>query len=217
MTKEDYFDGIFKSISNASDLYGDAELLFNNSRYSRAYTLYQLAIEEIGKASMIYSFILYKDYNQTSEQDKFKKEFVDHKKKTQSSIGIDVLLAFQISDLKLKKGLMYQAYKQLQDVKSLNKLKNQSLYTDLIEGVFKLPREVISFELTSEIKTLVKTRLNTAEEFYKIGITNFTQIKQAALDFDEKEMLENPPEEFLEIIKLETELARIEDQKKGLL
>ena len=35
--------------------------------------------------------------------------------------------------------------------------------------------------------------------------------------FDEKEMLENPPEEILEIIKLETELARIEDQKKGLL
>ena len=207
MNKEDYFDGILKSLSNATDLFDDAEILYNQKRYPRAYTLYQIAIEELGKASLIYSFILYKNYHDIGEQRNFKKEFLSHKKKTSSSIGIDVLLAFHIPEKELKSKIMHQVYEQEKNIDNLNELKNSSLYTDMRKGEFLLPKQVITEKLTSDIQFIAKIRLNVARQFYQIGIDNFDKLQESAKNINEQEMIDNPPEEILELIKFKTGLV----------
>jgi AbiV family abortive infection protein len=68
MDRTEYLNGINKSLDNASELYDDAEILFKLKRYPRAYTLYQLSIEEIGKVSIIYNFLLFRNIQNISEK-----------------------------------------------------------------------------------------------------------------------------------------------------
>lgn len=53
--EKDLLIAVSKSILNSEDLISDADLLLDNNRLARAYALYQLAIEEAGKAMDIYS------------------------------------------------------------------------------------------------------------------------------------------------------------------
>lgn len=201
--KKIYFEGISKSLSNATDLFDDADILFKLKRYPRSYTLYQLTIEEVGKAAMIYDFILYKDFENKSEQQKFKKEFLSHKKKTKTSIGIDLLLAFQIPNINLKNKLIHQVYDLDKDIDKLNDLKNNSLYTNIKNGQFIVPKEEITQEIAMNIKNIAHTRLNFAKKFYDVVVENFDEIKKCSKNIDKQEMIDNPPKEILQLIKLE--------------
>ena len=198
----EYFKGISKSLSNAEDLFDDAEILFDLKRYQRAYTLYQLSIEEIGKASLIYSFILDKDYSNKNEFIIFKKSFLSHKKKTASSNGIDLIFSFLNNDIRIKKKLIYQYYLFDKHLSQLNDYKNKSLYTDISNNKFISPKETITKEITDEIKFVAEIRLNVAKGFLKIGIEEFEGIKKAAKNLDKQSMIDNPPEEIIELIKL---------------
>lgn len=207
MTKKNYFDGIRKSLSNASELFDDAEVLFKLNRLPRAYTLYQLAIEEIGKASIIYNFILRENYQDELEQRKFKKQFLSHPKKTENSIGLDVLLAFLIPNSKLKTKIIYQVYNQEKSIEKLNNLKNNSLYTNLQNGKFIAPKEIIKNKLASDIQFVAQIRLNVAKQFYKIAIENFDKLQEATKNINEEEMITNPPEEILELSKFKSSIT----------
>ncbi len=205
MNQQEYIFGIEKTLINAKDLFEDAEILFKKNRFSRAYTLYQLSIEEIGKATLIFNFLLHKDIFDIDEQKKIIREFINHKSKTKSSIGLDVLLAFVISDQKLKEKVIYQIRKQEKEIEQLNILKNRSLYTDIIEEKFINPKEIITEKLAKDIKFIAQIRLNIANGFFKFAITNFEQLYKAFKKIDEQEMINNPPPEIIYLANLKIE------------
>ncbi len=212
MDRTEYLNGINKSLVNASDLYDDAEILFKKERYPRAYTLYQLSIEEIGKVSLIYNFLLYRNIQDISEQKILIRQFTNHKSKTESSIGLDILLAFLISDQKLKKKIIYQVHKQEKELEQLNLLKNSSLYTDIKNGKFIQPKEIITEKLTTEIKFIAQIRLNIARGFFKIAIENFDQLREVAQNINEDEIISNPPPEIIELANFKIEEMIISEQ-----
>lgn len=205
MNQKEYIIGIEKTLINAKDLFEDAEILFQKNHYSRAYTLYQLSIEEIGKATLIFNFLLHKDIFDIDEQKKINREFTNHKSKTKSSIGLDVLLAFVISDQKLKEKVIYQILKQEKEIEQLNILKNRSLYTDIIDGKFINPKEIITEKIANDIKFIAQIRLNIANGFFKYAKTNFEQLYKAFQKIDEQEMINNPPPEIIYLTNLKIE------------
>ncbi|MDP3359528.1 MAG: AbiV family abortive infection protein [Lutibacter sp.] len=209
MNKEEYFVGVRKSLVNATDLFDDAEILLNQKRYPRAYTLFQFAIEEIGKASMIFEFLLNTDYENKIEQNKFKKKFIDHKSKIESSIGIDLLLAFSIPNQKLKSKLIHNVNRQQNKINELNNLKNSSLYTDIVNDRFILPNELINEKMVSEIQFISNLRLKSAKQIYEIALGNFDKLHEDYKNINEDEMINNPPEEILQLIKLKTGIVII--------
>ncbi|MCM4171869.1 AbiV family abortive infection protein [Arenibacter sp. TNZ] len=201
MIRENYFDGILKSLSNATDLFDDAEILFKLKRYPRAYALYQYTIEEVGKAFLIYNFVLSKNHNNEHEQKEFKKEFRDHKTKTQNAIGLDIMLAFAVPEKKTKSAIMYQVAEHEKKIKKINDLKNSSFYTDLRNNKFILPQEIIDEKITTEIQSVAQTRLNVAKSFLKMAMEHFDKLQLSANDIDFQKMIDSPPEEILELIK----------------
>jgi AbiV family abortive infection protein len=127
VNKEDYFDGILKSLSNATDLFDDAETLFEKKRYPRAYALFQYTIEEVGKASIIFNLNCVKISTTKKSKKKFQNEFRSHGIKTQNAIGLDIMLAFAVPDKKTKSALMYQVAEHEKNLKKLNDVKKQFL------------------------------------------------------------------------------------------
>lgn len=201
MDKEDYFDGILKSLSNATDLFDDAEILFEKKRYPRAYSLYQYTIEEVGKASIIFNFILRENIYDQEKQKKIQTEFRKHEIKTENAIGLDIMLAFAVPEKKIKSALMYQVAEHEKNLKKINNLKNSSFYTDLKESKFILPKEIITEKITADMQFVAKTRLNVAKSFLKMGMENFDILKESAKNMDYQKMIDNPPDEILELIK----------------
>lgn len=73
LTKEDYLDIYNHSYYNASDLYEESKLLFNNNHYSRSYFLSFTALEEISKA--MHSADIFTEQRAATD---FYKSFTDH-------------------------------------------------------------------------------------------------------------------------------------------
>lgn len=206
MNKKSYLEGIQKSIDNAKELINDANILFAYERYPRSYTLYQLSIEELGKASMIFNYIVFSDYNDLEEQKKFKRKFLNHKEKTSTSSLIDVLLALVIKDKDLKKKIIQQHTKHQQGINEINELKNISLYTNLKGEKFLNPSEVISKDLVSEIKFISEYRYSIASKFYFLCLENFESIEKIAENFDEEKFMKNPPDDIIELAKMKIDI-----------
>ena len=201
MNKEDYFNGILKSLSNATDLFDDAELLFEKERYPRAYALFQYTIEEIGKAYIIFDFILRENIDNQEKQKKFQKEFRSHSIKTHNAIGLDIMLAFVIPEKKTKSELIYQVAEHEKNLKKINDLKNSSFYTDFKEDQFILPKEIISEEITAEIHFVAKTRLKVAKSLLIMEKEDFDKLEESVKNIDFQKITDNPPDEILELIK----------------
>lgn len=167
-------DGVVKSIKNAVELIDDALLLKENNRKERAYTLFQLAIEEIGKALKIFFFLIKKD-NQDNF-DKFYKKLIGrdgHIEKTKTSIGVDLLILNDLKEKGLKtKELFESTVHEYRNVDKLNDYKNYSLYTSYIDGQFALPSQIINKQLVETIAIRATTRLNIASQFIKFGLDN---------------------------------------------
>jgi hypothetical protein len=134
---------------------------------------------------------------------KFQKEFRSHGIKTQNAIGLDIMLAFAVPDKKTKSALMYQVAEHEKNLKKINDLKNNSFYTDLKDDKFILPKEIITEKITADIQFVAKTRLNVAKSFLKIGMEHFDKLKESAKNVDYQEMIDNPPDEILELIKIQ--------------
>lgn len=78
MTEAQIRLGIPNIIDNAESLYSDACFLQENGRMERAYTLFQLFIEEIGKALMLVGAILFDDIENNEPQERIKSIFKSH-------------------------------------------------------------------------------------------------------------------------------------------
>jgi AbiV family abortive infection protein len=184
LTKEILFEAVTKSIKNAGQLIEEGKLLKANGKLARAYTLYQLSIEEVGKALMTYGFLLFDDYENEEKQKEFLKDFKDHKVKTKKSAGVDFMIAMTIGTPEIKKVLISNMQTQLENTNKFNDLKNYSLYTSLIVNTFLMPEEVISEKIVNELEFYAVIRHGAADQVYNIGIKEFDKILEARKQMD---------------------------------
>lgn len=122
--------GIKKSLENAEDMIKEGDILYKNDSYPRAYTLYQLAIEEIGKSRILFSLILDLKLEKKIDFQELNKDFVHHQTKSKSAITFETtaLLVMHSSSgesAEERKKKFFESLKDLQtEAENINKLNN---------------------------------------------------------------------------------------------
>lgn len=189
LNKNDYFDAIEKSLSNAEELFEEAEILAKYNKYARAYTLFQFCIEEVGKAALTFHFVLYGNIDDVQATKQFNKDFVNHLTKTNNSIGIDFMFALSAKQSAFTKKLLKEMmFEYNDDAKVSNNYKNYSLYTSLIEKKFYQPSEIITKERLDKIAYYAELRLKIAKPFFSTGILNYDKLFETRNDIEKEAM-----------------------------
>jgi AbiV family abortive infection protein len=183
-------EGIRKCIINAKSLIDDALLLKEHGRFARAYTLFQLSIEELGKSSILYFFATLQDVDKETNLKKFRKEFLNHKVKTERAINFDAIILSSIKEKTDRHKFLYSILMEHQNIEIFNDLKNYSLYTSLIEDKFLLPCETISEELLSEIEARATVRFDLIKPTIEFLLKGFDEVKQANLKINDDQIKE---------------------------
>lgn len=180
-SEEVLIDGVRKCMANSLSLIEDAILLNDNNRNARAYTLYQLAIEEIGKGIKLMIYILDGDFQNRAKFRDLDKEIRDHKSKTKTAGAMDWFLLESAKQnmkgeeiIKLIRGL--ESERNSTDI--FNDRKNYSLYTSFVEGVFKTPIEIITGEELTSIEWKAVFRYRYANGWIEAGLSNLKEIKE---------------------------------------
>ena len=201
LTRTDYFEAIHKSLANASELIEEAEILAQNKKIARAYTLFQLSIEEVGKASLTFNFVLKGDIENTIEIREFNRNFYSHTAKTKFSQGMDFMFALMSENIPNTKKILENFMEQRDKVDISNENKNYSLYTSLIDNKFYKPSEIITEEQLSNIAFYAKLRLRIATPFFSLGIENFDVLYENRNNLDEETTLNEGAKKMREILE----------------
>ena len=181
----------------------DANLLKDNGRKERAYTLFQLSSEETGKAMQILGFITFEDVNDPKSQKVFFKEFLNHKEKTKRSISMDLILLLVMKNVNIDRANFFNStLEEYINVNKLNDLKNHSLYTSLHGGEFKTPKELISDSDLDRISFRAFTRYKVAEGVINIWWTHLDTLKAHLKD----NPIDKSPEDMFEQFRKELDL-----------
>lgn len=136
---------------------------------SRAYTLFQLAIEEIGKCYILSRAILDYYMGTMINEDYLKGlGFCNHKIKTKESLELELraIQAFE-KHIGLEIGLIQVLINDVQNVDEINKRKNRSLYVDIEENKFVSPISEITKEIAEEIQDKAIFRLKAIEPIWQ--------------------------------------------------
>src|SRR2546421_7932122 len=143
LSENELLIAIRKSLINSEDLISDAELLKKNERLPRAYALYQLAIEETGKAMNIYANIILGISHKT-----LCKNFKNHIAKAQIARMLSVFYSIELIKTDTLNGekLLEWTLLEIKDASMLNDYKNYSLYTSFIDNTYKTPKEIINID-----------------------------------------------------------------------
>jgi len=170
--------GIFLALENARELSEDAEILFKSGKYARAYTLYQLGMEEVGKSNILFNALAGLRYNHKDvDWNAMNKGFWRHTTKSERAIAIEKLMVDMLkTEATDVAGIEdWEAYyEQLSniDVDKLDKMKNDSLYLGFEDGKFRLPKDAITKEMTEEIKVSFGIRFKTNETLIHYFVDN---------------------------------------------
>jgi len=197
MSKDKFIQIASKIIENAESLFADAKLLDRNERKARAYTLYQLSIEEVGKAVQAVLYLVNKWYDSQEKIDEFfgNSFFRNHKAKTLKSRGLDILVAEVVAmgkrEIALK--ILNESIEGSEKINELNDMKNHSLYTSVVDGVVKSPSELIVNDDLNKIRLVSTARLNAGIAFVGIYLNN---IEEATSYFEKNPIEEITPEEM---------------------
>lgn len=169
---------IEKSIINAYELILDAQILEQNKRVSRAFTLYHLSLEEVSKASYCISVLSEGSFNDKSKIGELKKLFKDHVFKLQKSSAIDLLWV----QLDMDKN-PNQARKKMEElinyynhVPDFDKLKNRSLYTSYFDNSFSNPEDFFTENHVLLVKIYSQRRLAIVKGLWEIIKENLSEI-----------------------------------------
>lgn len=141
------------AIQNASSLFDDAKLLFENGRYARAICLSVLSIEESGKPSIIRSIILEDDSKEIAN---LWKSFRRHQDK--NSLWI-------VPELIMNGVKRLEEMRKVVDPKSdhpqvLDNLKQLCFYSDVFtKGKLSLPDEVATKDVASELLAIANSNI----------------------------------------------------------
>jgi AbiV family abortive infection protein len=176
---------VSKSISNSEDLISDADFLLEDNRLARAYTLYQLAIEEAGKAMDVYQSLLFGTYKESEGQKMLKENFKSHLNKAGKARLISIFWAVQLfkNNNKSKGEVILQSvFQEMMVAKEINDYKNYSLYTSFIDDTYKTPREIITEKMVSVIRSLAEDRVALVKQFSMISPKQYEEMKKYAAE-----------------------------------
>lgn len=173
---------IEKSVLNSEELIADADLLKENDRIPRAYTLYQLAIEEVGKAMDIYGSIVLGLVESEGGQKKLAKNFKDHVAKAQGARMFNLIYIVDLMkrDRETGEKLLEWTLQEMQGAQILNNYKNYSLYTSFIDNTYKMPKEIITLGRLNYIELMAKTRVKLAKSYLDLSLQNLDELKEYA-------------------------------------
>lgn len=159
--------GIEKSLKNAKELIEEGDILFKEDRISRAYCLYQLAAEEVGKSRLLFALIMNRKLGENIDYREVNREFLHHQTKSKSALTFEMLaLLLMYSSKKDKtaqerKASFLEAMQRVQDendVQALDNHKNNSLYVGIKDGSFFEPSDIIRKAMAIELRTNVLIR-----------------------------------------------------------
>lgn len=181
-------EGVKKCLINAQSLIEDALLLKDNNRIERAYALFQLSIEELGKASLLYFFATTQDEDKLRNVKAFRKEFLNHKVKTAKAIHFDVIILNSIKNKIDRHKFLYSILMEHEFIDIFNDFKNYSLYTSIIDDRFLLPSEIISDKHLEEIEARATIRLDLIKSTLEFLLKGFEEVKNANLKIDDEQV-----------------------------
>jgi AbiV family abortive infection protein len=196
-------EGIRKCLVNAESLIKDAFILKENNSIERAYTLFQLSIEELGKASMVYFFATSQDSEKLGNLKIFKKDFHSHKAKTTKAINFDAVLLSSIKEKSERHKFLYSILLEHENLETFNDLKNYSLYTSIIKDKFLLPSEIITQKHLEEIEIRATTRFDLVKSGLNFLLDNFDEIKNANIEIDDQQIKAWADEFLVDLLKQE--------------
>lgn len=186
MTEEEILIGLPIIIRNAELLFDDADLLEKSDRTARAYSLFQLSLEEIAKAFMLLGALLFEDISDNDVQKRLGKEILKHDIKLKKSIGIEIFLSEimkSINEEKYKEWF-HRLTEEYKDIEMMNKRKNFGFYVSFSKNKFQSPNELIKKEDVEKIKNKAWTRVYFGSKIIRAMITNFSKIKVQAKKLD---------------------------------
>jgi AbiV family abortive infection protein len=138
------FLGFQKALANARDLSDEANLLFKNSRYARAYFLSANSNEEIAKAVLLGDAMLLKALRVEINWKKWNYHFIAHDRK----LIVLAHIRYWMDPLINASDLNYKALNLLkQDVKNVkayHQRKHDSIYMSFCKDQFVSPADIIS-------------------------------------------------------------------------
>jgi AbiV family abortive infection protein len=158
-------NGINKAYSNADSLLQEARILEINKKWPRAYVLCQLAIEELGKISLLFQLWIDRLNKKQVDYKKINSDYVSHLEKTRLSITLQSaffnLYKEDTGDNSIDKHIQIAEY-LLGKIPEMNDLKNNGLYTGINGNDFRSPNEIIDsqkfdfiFDYASKMKLFV--------------------------------------------------------------
>lgn len=186
MTDNQIKNGIPKIIENAVSLFSDATLLEENQRIERAYTLYQLSIEEIGKAFMLIGSLIFENVNDSGIQKKLKEDIKNHQAKSKKSIGLDVFLQefMRAKDVEKYEKLVLKSFDEFENTNSINEKKNSSLYVSFNGNKFLKPSECVTIQDLTKIKARASYRIFIGEKLFPAIIDKAELFKEKMIEFE---------------------------------
>ena len=190
VSKDKIIQGIRKSFDNAVELLSEADILSEKNKWARAYTLCQLAIEELAKITLLFNLLIDKINGYPIDYSDCNTQFMDHALKTKLSIETEMFF-FQLYkketgqdwiDNVIKKGEEF-----ISKIYELNDLKNESLYVSIIGNTFQSPNEIISKEAYDNIRATAILRKIMFDNFVKGAEKNIEEIARIIKEKNEKE------------------------------
>jgi AbiV family abortive infection protein len=200
--------GAEKSLENAQELVNEANLLFDNKSYPRSFTLFQLAMEEVGKASLLMQSVIFKLHETDQENKKLLKELRQHKLKTEASQRIDYMIALSMDDRKLKKTLLKNVIQQNKSINTINDFKNYSLYVSDKDGTFKKPSEIVRRSTADDFKFLAEIRLLATKQFHDFLIPILDDFIKYLEKFSIEEVIKNPSPDIQQMEEIMDEIKK---------
>lgn len=196
MSEEELKKGINLTIENARNLKDEAEILLEAGKFLRAYTLYQLSIEEIGKCQIVY--LAFAEKRLGGDENKYLSgsPFLKHQQKTQKALMLEFgfYLYADIPDEE-RKAMLLQIIYDYNNVQKLDDLKNASLYVQLISNKFAEPSSAINLDMVEWIKFRCESSLELAENILlNEDITN-QSIENLKKKFHSSEFVESRQDE----------------------
>lgn len=148
------------ALKNANSLILDADLLYTNERYPRAAAIYQLAMEEVGKALLAHSYLIfhYKDYS--SHIKGFNNCFFNHLPKSEKSARMDFMIGqmiYEDNPDKMKNFVLEgQGVFVNKSFEEMNEMRNNCFYAGYINGKIIEPMEYINEKAAATIQDIAK-------------------------------------------------------------
>lgn len=161
MTVEQLFAAVAKARENAKELVEEAEILLERQRYARAFTLAQLASEELTKTTAFVTMSVQVQRGKPFKWDKVDNALRDHVKKTEGALFMDYM-RMSHSSVQADVAVLL---KDTQAAGRINTLKKQSLYVTRVSDGYVKPSETISAQLAADWVERARSRLirTTAE------------------------------------------------------